>query len=107
MSEKPIAGIHHVTAIASDLHASASLNIRVADVWATYRKWRARGAQFLTEAKDHGREIISKTLTDIYWKQGSPPGSSINGKPPADQRPQSVRHDRRVVVHGFRPRRTV
>jgi lactoylglutathione lyase len=33
------------------------LNIRVADVWATYREWQARGAEFLTEPKDHGREI--------------------------------------------------
>jgi lactoylglutathione lyase len=36
---------------------TSSLNIRVADVWAVYREWRARGAEFLTEPKDHGREI--------------------------------------------------
>ena len=36
---------------------SAFLNIRVADIWQTYRDWSAKGAQFLTEPKDHGREI--------------------------------------------------
>jgi catechol 2,3-dioxygenase-like lactoylglutathione lyase family enzyme len=36
---------------------TSGLNIRVADVWATYRDWRARGAEFLTEPKDHGHEI--------------------------------------------------
>jgi lactoylglutathione lyase len=36
---------------------SAFLNIRVADIWKIYREWSAKGAQFLTEPKDHGREI--------------------------------------------------
>src|SRR5438552_19212324 len=36
---------------------SAFLNIRVADIAKVYRDWSARGAQFLTEPKDHGREI--------------------------------------------------
>jgi catechol 2,3-dioxygenase-like lactoylglutathione lyase family enzyme len=36
---------------------TSSLNIRVADVEAVYREWRGRGAEFLTEPKDHGREI--------------------------------------------------
>ena len=36
---------------------SAFLNIRVADIASIYREWSARGAQFLTEPKDHGREI--------------------------------------------------
>lgn len=36
---------------------SSARNIRVADVAETYREWRARGAQFLTEPKDHGEEI--------------------------------------------------
>lgn len=36
---------------------TSGLNIRVADVWASYREWRARGAEFLTEPKDHGQEI--------------------------------------------------
>jgi hypothetical protein len=36
---------------------SAFLNTRVADITRVYREWLAKGAQFLTEAKDHGREI--------------------------------------------------
>jgi lactoylglutathione lyase len=37
--------------------ASAFLNIRVADIAAVYAQWSARGAEFLTDPKDHGREI--------------------------------------------------
>ena len=37
--------------------ASGFLNIRVADIAATYERWRARGANFLTAPIDHGREI--------------------------------------------------
>jgi catechol 2,3-dioxygenase-like lactoylglutathione lyase family enzyme len=36
---------------------SAFLNIRVADIQAAYQEWSARGAEFLTPPKDHGREI--------------------------------------------------
>jgi lactoylglutathione lyase len=36
---------------------SAFLNLRVADVRAAYAEWSAKGAEFLTEPKDHGREI--------------------------------------------------
>jgi lactoylglutathione lyase len=36
---------------------SAFLNIRVADIGAAYAEWSAKGARFLTEPKDHGREI--------------------------------------------------
>jgi catechol 2,3-dioxygenase-like lactoylglutathione lyase family enzyme len=36
---------------------SAFLNVRVADIAAVYESWSARGAEFLTEPKDHGREI--------------------------------------------------
>lgn len=36
---------------------TSALNIRVADVAAIYREWKARGAEFLTEPKDHGTEI--------------------------------------------------
>jgi len=36
---------------------SAFLNIRVADIAAAYTEWSAKGAEFLTEPKDHGREI--------------------------------------------------
>jgi lactoylglutathione lyase len=38
-------------------HASAFLNIRVADIAAAYAEWSAKGAKFLTEPKDHGSEI--------------------------------------------------
>jgi lactoylglutathione lyase len=38
-------------------HTSAFMNIRVADIHRTYKEWTAKGAQFLTEPKDHGREI--------------------------------------------------
>jgi len=38
-------------------HASAFLNIRVADIHAAYQQWRAKGAVFLTPPKDHDREI--------------------------------------------------
>jgi len=37
--------------------ASAFLNLRVADIATCYAQWSARGAEFLTEPKDHGREI--------------------------------------------------
>jgi lactoylglutathione lyase len=36
---------------------SAFLNVRVADIAKVYREWSARGATFLTEPKDHVREI--------------------------------------------------
>jgi catechol 2,3-dioxygenase-like lactoylglutathione lyase family enzyme len=36
---------------------SAFLNVRVADIDKVYREWSAKGAEFLTEPKDHGREI--------------------------------------------------
>src|ERR1700736_556499 len=36
---------------------SAFLNVRVADIQTAYRQWSAKGAEFLTEPKDHGREI--------------------------------------------------
>jgi lactoylglutathione lyase len=38
-------------------HASAFLNIRVADIAAAYADWTAKGAEFLTEPKDRAREI--------------------------------------------------
>src|SRR2546426_8413879 len=36
---------------------SAFLNVRVADIRKVYKDWSAKGAQFLTEPKDHGGEI--------------------------------------------------
>ena len=38
-------------------HTSAFLNIRVADTAAAYAAWSAKGAEFLTEPENHGREI--------------------------------------------------
>ena len=36
---------------------SAFINVRVADIKQIYENWTAKGAEFLTEPKDHGREI--------------------------------------------------
>ena len=37
---------------------SSFLNLRVADTWACYRQWKAKGAGFLTEPLDnHGMEL--------------------------------------------------
>jgi catechol 2,3-dioxygenase-like lactoylglutathione lyase family enzyme len=36
---------------------SAFLNVRVADIHQVYTEWSAKGAEFLTEPKDHGQEI--------------------------------------------------
>jgi len=36
---------------------SAFMNVRVADIQQVYRDWTAKGAEFLTEPKDHGVEI--------------------------------------------------
>src|SRR3989441_2913148 len=38
-------------------HSSGFLNVRVADIAWVYQEWSAKGAKFLTEPKDHGREI--------------------------------------------------
>ena len=42
---------------ADPARASGFLNVRVADIATVYREWSAKGAQFLTEPKDHGPEI--------------------------------------------------
>jgi catechol 2,3-dioxygenase-like lactoylglutathione lyase family enzyme len=36
---------------------SSFMNIRVADIRTSYENWQNRGAEFLTEPKDHGFEI--------------------------------------------------
>ncbi|MDP9290412.1 MAG: VOC family protein [Thermoproteota archaeon] len=36
---------------------SSFVNIRVADIRRSYKEWRSRGAEFITEPKDHGLEI--------------------------------------------------
>jgi catechol 2,3-dioxygenase-like lactoylglutathione lyase family enzyme len=38
-------------------HASAFMNIRVADIQAVYQEWSAKGAEFLTPPKDLGWEL--------------------------------------------------
>jgi lactoylglutathione lyase len=37
--------------------ASNFMIIRVADIWSSYKEWKSRGAEFITEPKDHGIEI--------------------------------------------------
>jgi lactoylglutathione lyase len=37
--------------------SSGFLNVRVADIARLYQEWSAKGAEFLTEPKDHGVEI--------------------------------------------------
>jgi lactoylglutathione lyase len=37
--------------------ASNFMIIRVADIWSSYKEWQRRGAEFITEPKDHGIEI--------------------------------------------------
>ena len=46
--------------------------IRVADIWTYYEEWKKRGAEFLTEPKDHKLEIaaIFAIPTDILSKSG-------------------------------------
>ena len=46
-----------LTTPADPNRTSAFLNVRVADIRKVYKDWSARGAHFLTEPKDHGREI--------------------------------------------------
>ncbi len=36
---------------------TTALNLRVADIYDVYERWRARGAEFLTEPKVHAAEI--------------------------------------------------
>ena len=37
--------------------ASNFMIIRVADIWSSYKEWKSRGAEFITEPKDHDIEI--------------------------------------------------
>lgn len=37
--------------------ASNFMIIRVADIWSSYKEWQSRGAEFITEPRDHGIEI--------------------------------------------------
>lgn len=36
---------------------SCAMNVRVRDIRKLYTEWKARGAEFITEPKDHGTEI--------------------------------------------------
>ena len=38
-------------------HASGFINVRVADIASFYKECLSKGAEFLTEPKDHGQEI--------------------------------------------------
>jgi Glyoxalase/Bleomycin resistance protein/Dioxygenase superfamily len=65
--------------------ASAFLNIRVADMAAAYTDWSARGAEFLTEPKDHGRELRAYIRDpdghpDRGWPGHRPPGLADQGE---------------------------
>lgn len=61
---------------------TSGLNIRVADIDATYQDWKGRGADFLTEPKDHGAEIRCYLrdpdghLIEVGQTTGSLPGRS-------------------------------
>jgi lactoylglutathione lyase len=46
-----------LTTPADPTRTSAFLNIRVANIAKVYEEWSAKGAEFLTEPKDHVREI--------------------------------------------------
>jgi len=48
---------------ADPTRASAFLNLRVADIQATYQEWRCREAEFLTPPKVHSREIAATCAT--------------------------------------------
>jgi catechol 2,3-dioxygenase-like lactoylglutathione lyase family enzyme len=36
---------------------TSALNLRVADIWDIYERWKSRGAEFLTPPKEHSAEI--------------------------------------------------
>jgi lactoylglutathione lyase len=42
---------------ADPARSSGFINVRVADIAKVYKEWSAKGAEFLTEPKDRGREI--------------------------------------------------
>src|SRR5258708_39629801 len=46
-----------LTTPADPNRTSAFLNVRVPNIDKIYREWSAKGAHFLTEPRDHGREI--------------------------------------------------
>jgi catechol 2,3-dioxygenase-like lactoylglutathione lyase family enzyme len=62
---------------------SAFLNVRVADIDKVYKEWSAKGAEFLTEPKDHGREIRAYVrdpdghLIEVGQTTGSSPARAV------------------------------
>jgi catechol 2,3-dioxygenase-like lactoylglutathione lyase family enzyme len=87
--------------------ASAFLNIRVADIAAAYAEWSAKGAEFLTEPKDHGREIRA------YMRSSSRPPVGVRPMPGADPAIPAAASQRRqnamsrIAKHHWRRTRTV
>jgi hypothetical protein len=66
------------------LEVSSFLTIRVADIRASYEQWRARGAEILTEPKDHVAEIrCYRRDSDGYifevGQSTAPQGSAMRG----------------------------
>lgn len=94
---------------------SAFLNVRVADIEGVYRDWTAKGAEFLTAPKDHGRESAPTseipTATSSRWarRPASPGRTDPGNEPGSDQlfgldMPRQSAHSGRI---GGRRRRTV
>jgi catechol 2,3-dioxygenase-like lactoylglutathione lyase family enzyme len=60
---------------------SAFLNIRVADIQRCYEEWSGKGAEFLTEPKQHEHEIRCYMrdpdghLIEVGQATGAPPAS--------------------------------
>ena len=52
--DKPTVTLHTPQ---NPMEFSSFMNIRVANIRASYEDWRRKGAEFLTEPKDHGLEI--------------------------------------------------
>lgn len=44
--------------------ASNFMIIRIADIWSCHKEWRKRGAEFITEPKEHELEIL---ILKILW----------------------------------------
>lgn len=74
---------------------SAFLNIRVTDIATASKVWSARGAKFLTEPKDHGREIRAYIRDPdghlIEVGQITPTPSSYSRELPARRRTPDMR----------------
>jgi len=49
--------VTHFLVVSDQDRSREFYNLRVADIASAYAQWSARGAEFLTEPKDHGREI--------------------------------------------------